>query len=82
MVSMKTGLGESVRQAAKLSPTVIQGIEMLSLPVAELASYVLKVSEDNPFLEVDFSHELFACDRFDRLSLKMDFACRLQLRAI
>lgn len=62
MAHMGMILGESARQSTKLSPSAIQGVEMLTLPVADLASYVIKISEENPMLEVDFTHEIFDCD--------------------
>lgn len=64
MTGMRTLINESSRQSTKLAPATIQAVELLSVSRTGLASYILHASEENPLINVDFSHEIFACDEF------------------
>ena len=46
----------SVRTKQHFAPTAIQGLEVLSLPVARLDAYVRDLVERNPLLDFDYDH--------------------------
>ena len=43
-----------------LTPTALQGLEVLALPVASLPEYIEQAAESNPLIEIDFSDGLFS----------------------
>lgn len=49
----RTGTSATARQ--RLSPAAIHGLEVLSLPVATLETYVYDAVEHNPLLDLDYS---------------------------
>ena len=53
-VRMEARSTVSVRTKQRLAPAAIQGLEVLSLPVARLDAYVCEVVERNPLLEFDY----------------------------
>lgn len=55
-VRMEARSNVSVRTKQHFAPTAIQGLEVLSLPVARLDAYVRDLVERNPLLDVDYDH--------------------------
>ncbi len=49
----------TTKTKAKLVPELIQSLQILVMPVAELKSYVLETAERNPMLEINFDNDLF-----------------------
>ena len=57
-----TGTRTTLKTKTRLAPSVIQGLKVLSLPVDALAAYAFQSAEENPFLEINYSCELFEFD--------------------
>ena len=55
-VRMEARSNVSVRTKQHFAPTAIQGLEVLSLPVARLDAYVRDLVERNPLLDFDYDH--------------------------
>lgn len=55
-VRMEARANASVRTKQHLAPTAIQGLEVLTLPVARLDAYVRDLVERNPLLDFDYDH--------------------------
>ena len=55
-VRMEARSNVSVRTKQHFAPTAIQGLEVLSLPVACLDAYVRDLVERNPLLDFDYDH--------------------------
>ena len=66
MPDLRLQPGVSTRDALKtktrLAPNLLAGLKVLSLPVAELATYCLDAAEQNPVLEVVYDNDLFKLD--------------------
>ena len=56
-VRMEARSNVSVRTKQHFAPTAIQGLEVLSLPVARLDAYVRDLVERNPLLDFDYDHD-------------------------
>ena len=50
----------ATKTRACLTPTALQGLEVLALPVASLPEYIEQAAESNPLIEIDFSDGLFS----------------------
>ncbi len=61
-LEMQAASHTAVKTKAKtvLAPMALQGLEILSLPVASLPDYISKAAESNPLLEVNFDDDLLA----------------------
>jgi RNA polymerase sigma-54 factor len=51
VMKMRTTLSPQLRQQAKMSPQMFQSLEILQLPISELAAHVQQELIDNPLLE-------------------------------
>ena len=54
----------ALRTKQRLAPAAIQGLEVLSLPVARLDAYVRDLVERNPLLDFDYDHSSLSFEEF------------------
>lgn len=63
MTSLGLDIDVAARGALKtkmhLAPTLLQSLEVLTLPVSDLVDYANKAAEANPLLEINYDSELF-----------------------
>lgn len=60
--SNQTRTSGELKTKARLAPELIQNLQVLVMPVAELESYVSDAAEKNPLLEINYQNELFSFD--------------------
>lgn len=58
--SNQTRTAGALKTKARLAPELIQNLQVLVMPVAELESYVADAAERNPLLEVNYDNEIFS----------------------
>lgn len=63
-VRMEARSSVSLRTRQRLAPVAIQGLEVLSLPVARLDAYVRDLVERNPLLELDYDQGALSFEEF------------------
>ena len=68
-VTMDRRYGQLQKQAQRISPSIIQGLNMLSLPAQAMYSYLVELSMGNPMLEIPESPSM---DRYEDILDKDD----------
>ena len=70
-VRMEARSNVSVRTKQHFAPTAIQGLEVLSLPVACLDAYVRDLVERNPLLDFDYDHGSLSFEELRPMSKRL-----------
>ncbi len=71
-VRLDPQIGVSARAKSNLAPTAIQSLEVLSLPVTSLTTYINSMVEQNPLLELDFEKEMLEFEQLPTASTEED----------